>query len=141
MSKNSEGLNQAHVGQAQRATCRILIADDHGDAADSLAILLGLEGHIVVVARDGEEAWQAFEEQRPEIALLDIGMPKVSGHELARRIRAYAGGDRVFLIAITGWGQDRDRRLSEDSGFDHHLTKPIELEELERLIRNRPMPK
>ncbi len=140
MSGNPEESHQTQTGEGRIDGCRILIADDNIDAADSLAMLLGMEGHKVVVARNGEDAWRAFEQHRPEVALLDIGMPKVTGHELARRIRTCAGGDRVLLIAITGWGQEKDRRLSVGSGFDHHLTKPVEPEELARLIRKRLKP-
>jgi CheY-like chemotaxis protein len=120
-----------------RPDCRrVLIADDNADAADSLAVLLQLEGYEVTVAVDGEIAWQLFQSDRPDIALLDIDMPELGGHELARRMRAAEGDSPVLLIAITGWGQEKDRRESDEAGFDYHLTKPVEPEDLIRLLRN-----
>jgi CheY-like chemotaxis protein len=113
---------------------RILLADDNKDAAESLAIILRLEGHEVELAHDGLAAWQAFEKSRPDVALLDIGMPRSSGYEVARRIRGTAQGGSVLLVAITGWAQDSDKLQSRDAGFDHHLTKPIEPEALIELL-------
>jgi signal transduction histidine kinase len=105
---------------------RILLADDNRDAAESLAIILRLEGHEVHLAHDGPAAFAAFEANRPDVALLDIGMPRSNGYEVARQIRAEPGGGDVLLIAITGWAQDSDKARSRAAGFDHHLTKPIE---------------
>ncbi|HET9864927.1 MAG TPA: response regulator, partial [Steroidobacteraceae bacterium] len=105
---------------------RILLADDNRDAAESLAIILRLEGHDVELAHDGATALRLFEERRPDVALLDIGMPRTNGYEVARQIRATPGGDHVLLIAITGWAQDADKLQSRAAGFDHHLTKPVE---------------
>jgi PAS domain S-box-containing protein len=113
---------------------RVLIADDNRDAADSLAMLLRLEGHEVFVAHDGETALRLFEESQPQVALLDIGMPELDGYEVARRIRAKPAGKSVLLIAITGWGQEKDRRKSVEAGFDHHVTKPVEPEAVLKLI-------
>jgi CheY-like chemotaxis protein len=112
---------------------RILLADDNRDAAESLAILLRLEGHEVELAHDGEAALQCFAQRRPDVALLDIGMPKANGYEVARQIRATAGAE-VMLIAVTGWAQDSDKAQSKAAGFDHHLTKPIEPETLIGLL-------
>jgi len=109
---------------------RILIADDDHDSAESLALLLQMEGHDVMIANDGETALRLFQERKPHFGLLDIGMPQMSGYELARRIRAQEGGAKVRLIAVTGWGQDKDREASLSAGFDHHLTKPCELADL-----------
>ena len=109
---------------------RILLADDNRDAAESLAIILRLEGHDVELAHDGQSALRSFAERRPDVALLDIGMPKTNGYEVARRIRATPDGGNVLLIAITGWAQDSDKAQSRAAGFDHHLTKPIEPETL-----------
>jgi PAS domain S-box-containing protein len=114
---------------------RVLVADDNRDAADSLALLLSLDGHTVRIARDGREALLLAESQRPEVALLDIGMPGLDGYELARRLRADPRHAGVRLIALTGWGQDEDRRRALDAGFDHHLTKPVDLDDLARLLR------
>jgi signal transduction histidine kinase len=105
---------------------RILLADDNRDAAESLAIILRLEGHDVQLAHDGITALRLYEERRPDVALLDIGMPRTNGYEVARQIRATPGGDGVLLIAITGWAQDADKAQSRAAGFDHHLTKPVE---------------
>jgi CheY-like chemotaxis protein len=116
---------------------RILLADDNRDAAESLAILLRLEGHEVRLAHDGDAALSVFAEHRPDVALLDIGMPRQNGYDVARQIRAAANGDGVLLVAITGWAQDSDKARSRDAGFDHHLTKPIEPETLISLLKDR----
>jgi CheY-like chemotaxis protein len=105
---------------------RVLIADDNEDAAETLAMLLRLEGHEVVVADGGEAAIRLAEEHRPEVALLDIGMPGVSGYEVARHIRARPDGAHVLLVAVTGWGLEKDRDASRAAGFDHHLVKPAQ---------------
>jgi PAS domain S-box-containing protein len=103
----------------------ILIADDDVDSADSLAELLRLEGHEIHVAYDGAEALATFVRVNPDAALLDVGMPRLSGLEVARAIRQQPFGQRATLIAVTGWGQERDRLRALESGFDHHLTKPM----------------
>jgi signal transduction histidine kinase/ActR/RegA family two-component response regulator len=113
----------------------ILIADDNVDAADSLAELLRLEGYEVHVAYDGAEALATFARVDPDAALLDVGMPHVSGLEVVRAIRQQPRGQRAMLIAVTGWGQERDRRLALESGFDHHLTKPMQPEVICDLIQ------
>jgi CheY-like chemotaxis protein/two-component sensor histidine kinase len=120
-------------GQARSAR-RILVADDNRDAAESLAIILRLEGHEVDLAHDGQAALRAYAERRPDVALLDIGMPRTNGFDVAREIRATPGGERVLLIAITGWAQDSDKAQSRAAGFDHHLTKPIEPDALIGLL-------
>jgi signal transduction histidine kinase/CheY-like chemotaxis protein len=122
---------RAGNGQGHR---RILLADDNRDAAETLAILLRLEGHEVELAHDGEQAIRSFEAGRHDVALLDIGMPNASGYEVARQIRAEPEGRRVLLIAITGWAQDGDKLQSREAGFDHHLAKPIEPGALFRLL-------
>jgi CheY-like chemotaxis protein len=113
---------------------RVLVADDNEDAAESLAAVLRLAGHDVRVARDGEQAVQLAAAFRPALALLDIGMPRVNGYEAAQRIRGQQGGTDVLLIALTGWGQQEDRRRAFEAGFDHHLTKPAQLEDIEVLM-------
>jgi CheY-like chemotaxis protein len=120
----------------QRATPsrRILVADDNRDAAESLAALLALEGHEVTLAYDGAAALLAYERTRPDICLLDIGMPHRTGNEVATAIRARADGHAVTLVAITGWGQDADRSQAIAAGFDRHLTKPVDPAALLRLI-------
>ena len=121
---------------AERAAARrILIADDNRDAAESLAMLLSLEGHTVTVVHDGQQALAAFQSVQPEFALLDIGMPIVSGYDVARRVRQSSLGRAVTLVAITGWGQDGDKARALAAGFNHHFTKPIEPGLLTDLLR------
>jgi CheY-like chemotaxis protein len=104
----------------------ILIADDNQDALESLALMLRLEGHEVHCASDGEEALAIADQRRPEIVVLDVGMPKLDGCEVARRIRAESWGREAVLVALTGWGQDADRKRSREAGFDMHLVKPVD---------------
>ncbi|HUQ09834.1 MAG TPA: ATP-binding protein [Steroidobacteraceae bacterium] len=113
---------------------RVLVADDNLDAGESLAMLLRLDGHEVEVAHNGPEALALFDRMKPEIAILDIGMPGLTGYEVAQRIRAQKLSRPVTLIAVTGWGQDADKARAAESGFDHHFTKPIEPESLSALI-------
>jgi PAS domain S-box-containing protein len=113
---------------------RILIVDDNRDAADTLALLLRDMGNIVHTAYDGLEAVAAAATYQPEIILLDIGLPKLNGYDAARRIRESPGGADMLLIALTGWGQDEDRRRSREAGFDHHMTKPVGFATLEKLL-------
>ena len=114
-------------------TRRVLVVDDNADAADSLGMLLEVRGDKVRIAYDGLEALDAEADFRPEVVLLDIGMPKLSGYDVARRIRE-ARGNAVLIVAITGWGQDDDRRRSADAGFDHHLVKPVDPADLDTLL-------
>ena len=113
---------------------RVLIADDNVDAAESLAILLRLSGHCVVVAHDGLAALQLAARERPDVVVLDIGMPGMNGYEVARSLRREDWGRRLRLIAVTGWGQEEDKRRAAAAGFDTHLTKPFEPELLEALV-------
>ena len=117
---------------------RILVVDDNVDAAESLAMLLQLCGHETNVAHDGQAALEAAERLRPDVILLDIGLPKMNGFEACRRIRQLPWGNEVVLIALTGWGQDVDRRRSQESGFDHHIVKPVEHAALVKLLTPRP---
>ncbi len=120
--------------QQTLAKRRILIVDDNQDSADSLAQLLKIMGHEVGTAYDGEQAVEAAAVLRPEVILLDIGMPKLNGYEACRRIREQPWGQGIFLIAVTGWGQEEDHRRANECGFDHHLVKPVELAELTKLL-------
>jgi PAS domain S-box-containing protein len=115
---------------------RVLIADDNMDGAESLAILLRVEGHDVSVVHDGAAALAALERLQPQVALLDIGMPGLTGYEVARRVRQSAFGRGMLLVAITGWGQDSDKARALEAGFDHHFTKPIEPEHITALLRS-----
>ena len=114
---------------------RILVADDNCDAGETLAMLLRLDGHEVHVANDGLEAVEMFGRVRPEVVILDIGMPGLSGHEVARRIRELHSERPVILIAVTGWGQKADKDRAAASGFDHHFTKPVEPTVLSALLQ------
>jgi CheY-like chemotaxis protein len=114
---------------------RILVADDNHDAGETMAMLLRLDGHEVHVATDGLEALETFARVQPDVVILDIGMPRLSGHEVARRIRDESGGRAVTLIAVTGWGQKADKDRAAASGFDHHFTKPIEPTVLSALLQ------
>ena len=114
---------------------RVLIADDNRDAAESLAMLLGLEGHEVTVVHDGQQAIAAFDALLPEVALLDIGMPELDGYEVARQVRQRSLGRAVTLIAVTGWGQENDKARALAAGFNHHFTKPVEPERVLELLQ------
>ncbi len=117
---------------------RILVVDDNKDAVDSLALLLSIVGQDVATARDGLDALTQFERFGPEVVVLDLGLPGINGYEVARRIRAMDGGRRVTLVALTGWGQDEDRRRSIAAGFDYHLVKPVDFEALKALLAGLP---
>jgi PAS domain S-box-containing protein len=119
---------------ASRKKRRILIADDNRDAAESLAMLLEIEGHTVTVVHDGQQALAAIETSRPEVALLDIGMPEIDGYEVARQVRGDSRGRRTLLIALTGWGQEQDKARAMAAGFDLHFTKPVEPQQLIELL-------
>jgi PAS domain S-box-containing protein len=113
---------------------RILVVDDNVDAADGLKMLLELNGEQVRAAYDGESALKVAREFRPQVALLDVGMPRMDGYEVARRLKAAPETRQAALVAVTGWGQPEDRRRSSEAGFDLHLVKPVEPSELERLL-------
>jgi CheY-like chemotaxis protein len=114
----------------------VLIADDNRDAAETLAALLRMDGHDVTVIHDGPGAISAYETLRPDVALLDIGMPGLDGYEVARKIRDGNPESAARLIAVTGWGQESDKVRALAAGFDYHLTKPIDLQRLSELVRS-----
>ena len=120
----------ARVGR----TYRLLVVDDLRDSAESIAGFLKTKGHEVFTAYDGEEALREADGRRPDIILLDIGMPKVDGHEVCRRIRAESWGKDICFVAITGWGQEADRLRTKEAGFDVHLVKPVAPEALSALL-------
>ncbi|MFO1455254.1 MAG: PAS domain-containing protein [Steroidobacteraceae bacterium] len=113
---------------------RLLVVDDNRDAADSLAAMLRLSGHAVQVAYDGASAMALAETVRPDVMLLDLGMPQTSGYDVARWVRRQPWGAGVKLIALTGWGQDEDRRRTREAGFDLHLTKPVDPDQLVAML-------
>ncbi|MHB8816337.1 MAG: hybrid sensor histidine kinase/response regulator [Steroidobacteraceae bacterium] len=115
---------------------RLLVADDNRDSAESFAALLAASGHEVSVAHAGREALELACRLEPDALLLDIGMPELNGYQLAQRIRGTSWGRRAVLIAITGWGQEQDKRRALAAGFDHHLTKPLDPSCLEVLLQS-----
>ena len=118
---------------------RILVVDDYPSVADSLMKVLHLGGHHVKIARDGPSALEEVSIDRPEIVLLDIGLPGMDGYEVAQRMRNLPGLETIILIALTGYGQEDDRRRSTEAGFDYHLVKPAEPKMLERLLSALPV--
>jgi CheY-like chemotaxis protein len=114
-----------------------LIADDNNDALETLALLLEMAGHDVIKATDGQAALDAATAHRPDIALLDIGMPILNGCEVAKHIRATAWGQDVTLVAVSGWGQQDDVQRSSAAGFNLHLVKPIDFEAVEKVLTQR----
>jgi CheY-like chemotaxis protein len=127
-------LTEALAENAQRPRARVLIVDDNRDGAQGLAMMLDLEGHEVRTAADGLEALAIAEEFQPQVVLLDIGMPGIDGYETARRLRTRPWAQSTRLFAQTGWGQEDDKRRARSAGFDRHLVKPIDPEELNRLL-------
>ncbi len=113
---------------------RILIVDDNPDAASSLSTLLRISGHETHVAHDGVAAVAAAEEFRPDVILLDVGLPKMNGYDVCREIRSRDWGRPMMIVAMTGWGQDDDRRRSKEAGFDRHMVKPINYDDLMSLL-------
>lgn len=122
------------VKQAARVKRRILVVDDNQDSAHSLALLLKLAGHEAHIANDGVEAVEAAAKFQPDVILLDIGLPKLNGYEAARRIREQRGEKGLVIVALTGWGQEEDRRRSEEAGFDAHMVKPMDHDALAKLL-------
>ena len=113
---------------------RILVADDNRDAAESLALVLRFSGYEVSIAFSGIEALEIAQRDRPRAAIIDIGMPGMSGHEVARRMRLEAWGRNAVLIALTGWGQEQDKQAAKAAGFNEHLTKPVDPDDVERVL-------
>ena len=113
---------------------RVLIADDNRDSAESLGMLLQLSGHEVHLAHDGVDALALAAAKLPDVALLDIGMPGMDGYEVAAHIRRESWGANLTLVAITGWGQEDNKRMARSAGFDHHLTKPMDSKVLESIL-------
>jgi CheY-like chemotaxis protein len=154
MSENAEAMTGAPIAtspvsgsaaatsriSARRATQprSILIVDDNRDSAESLALLLEFDGNQTHMAHDGFEALEAIERHRPEVLLLDIGLPKLNGHDVCRHVREQSWGKDIIVIALTGWGQEEDRRKSRQAGFNGHLVKPVDYDELLELLGSLP---
>lgn len=117
---------------------RILVVDDNRDSASTLAILLRLMGNVTQTANDGLEAVEVASEFRPDVVLLDLGLPKLDGYEACRRIRQQPGGADMVIVAVTGWDQDEDRVRTSEAGFDHHLVKPVDQATLAEILASVP---
>ncbi len=113
---------------------RILVADDNDLAASSLGTLLEIMGNEVRIAKDGAEAVEAAQAFEPDLILMDIGMPKLNGYEACKAIREQPWSSKAVLVALTGWGQDEARRRSQESGFTHHMVKPVSPDALEAIL-------
>ena len=118
-------------------TYRILLADDNVDFVNSIGALLSAMGHSVVITHNGPDALTAAARFCPDFAFLDIGLPQMSGYDLARGIRRLSCGPMTLLVAVTGWGQEKDRQLAFEAGFDHHMVKPVRFEQIEEILANR----
>jgi signal transduction histidine kinase len=127
-----------HSRKTKAAGARVLIVEDNADSADVLELMLRMAGHETQTARDGPHALAIADTFHPAVVVLDIGLPGMSGYEVARQIRKQAWADGVLLVAVTGWGQAEDQRRAMDAGFDFHLTKPVDPEALMRLLADRP---
>jgi CheY-like chemotaxis protein len=135
----AEPLAEADSPQTARRTpeserMRILVADDNADAADSLAMLLQSEGHVVLTASDGRRAIEVAEAFRPNVILMDVAMPHLDGLGAAREIRSYEWGADIRIIALTAWGQEAERRRTREAGMDAHLVKPVDPRALARAL-------
>jgi CheY-like chemotaxis protein len=120
----------------QQVGKRILVVDDNADAAESMAVLLGIDGHEVKTVTDAMQALACFEGFAPDVAIIDIGLPGMNGYELAAGIRAMRTATRPLLIALTGYGQAEDFDRSRDAGFDHHFVKPADLRAIQSAIES-----
>jgi len=131
-----EAANSPDAGEGRAHTPRVLVADDDREAADVLADVMRTMGCDAQVAYDGDEAVTLARRFRPDLAILDLGMPRMNGYEAARRIRAEPRATRMRIVALTGWGGPEDRRRAEEAGFDLHLLKPARIEDLEKLAQS-----
>lgn len=134
IAPEGRGQQRVAVESIERGKHRVLVADDNRDAANSLAMLLRMEGHEVEVVHDGLSAIEGIRAHRPDVAILDIGMPGMDGYEVARLAREAFARSELTLVAVTGWGQKNDVERAMTSGFDHHFTKPLEPSSLAALL-------
>jgi len=130
----ADAKNQSPAMKPRARSFRILVVDDNQDSALSMAMMLSIMGHDTRTAHDGESAVTTAESFLPEVVLLDIGLPKLNGYEVAQRIRQQPWGESMYLIAVTGWGQDEDRQRSAEVGLNVHMVKPVEPATLEKLL-------
>jgi CheY-like chemotaxis protein len=135
-SRPPERKKASHIGLDKPPALRILVVDDNVDAAAVLAAILTEHGHEVVAVTDAMEAISTFEGFRPQVVLLDIGMPGMNGLEIARRLRERARSPRPLIVAVTGWAKTEDEARSREAGFDLHLVKPVEEAALLQLLGN-----
>lgn len=131
--RDDDAMPGMHAGKG----CRVLVVDDNADAAEALRTLIELNGHVVEAVHDGPAALAAVEDRKPDVVLLDVGMPGMDGLEVARRLRSRYSSDQLVLVAVTGWGQSDDHSNSGEAGFDHHLTKPVQWRQLELILAER----
>jgi PAS domain S-box-containing protein len=129
----------ASTASGQATARRILVVDDHQDAVESLAMLLEISGHTAYTARDGEEALRTAEKTRPDVVLLDLDLPLIDGYEVCRRLRAHPWGKDALLVAVSGWAREKDRTRAREAGFDAHLAKPLELDQLLAFLASAPL--
>jgi CheY-like chemotaxis protein len=134
MTQLRPGPGPTPLSDTRAQPLRVLIADDDHDGALTLSTLLEIEGYVVLAVHGGQEALDAAREFRPDVVLLDIGRPKITGYEAARRLRLRYGNDCPVLVAITGWKQASDKILASLAGFDHHVAKPYEPAQLIELL-------
>ena len=132
----ADSLRTAPTPEPPAQRFKILVVDDNHDSALSMAMMLSILGHDTRTAHDGESAVSTAETFLPDVVLLDIGLPKLNGYEVAQRIRAASWGASMYLIAVTGWGQDEDRQRSTEVGLNQHMVKPVEPAALEKLLAN-----
>jgi CheY-like chemotaxis protein len=133
--KKPAGDSERTKGEFESAAGRtIIVVDDNRDSAESLAMLLEISGNKAFMAHDGVEAIEAIKKHRPDVVLLDIGLPRMDGHEVCRYVREQPWGKNIVVIALTGWGQEDDRRKSEEAGFNGHLVKPVDYDKLLELL-------
>ena len=145
MRDGAEGKAEAVPAAVATAECvaprklNILVVDDNHDSATSLALILEMMGHQVKVANDGPQALAAVAEHRPELMFLDIGLPGMSGYEVARQLRASAVPEGLRIVALSGYGTAEDMKRSKEAGFDQHIVKPIDFERLNRIVAEKLM--
>jgi CheY-like chemotaxis protein len=132
MTDRSGVRSDAATGAAKAQ--RVLLADDNVDFAESLSMILEVNGHTVTVANDGAKALEAAGGFVPDFAFLDIGLPRINGYDLARKLRSLPALNDCVLVAVTGWGQEDDRRRAREAGFDHHMVKPVEPDQILEVI-------